>query len=82
MFNVIAVDEYKSEFHYYIITNKKDSSIEKSCIVHKIKRRMVAKYRRFILEGQEGLEPSTFCLRGRRSNQLSYWPKKLSWKIL
>ena len=21
-----------------------------------------------------GLEPTTFCLRGRRSNQLSYWP--------
>ena len=26
------------------------------------------------MEGQEGLEHSTFCLRGRRSNQLSYWP--------
>ena len=26
------------------------------------------------LEGQVGLEPTTFCLRGRRSNQLSYWP--------
>lgn len=24
------------------------------------------------LEGQVGLEPTTFCLRGRRSNQLSY----------
>jgi hypothetical protein len=28
----------------------------------------------FSLEGQVGLEPTTFCLRGRRSNQLSYWP--------
>ena len=27
-----------------------------------------------LLEGQVGLEPTTFCLRGRRSNQLSYWP--------
>jgi hypothetical protein len=27
-----------------------------------------------VLEGQVGLEPTTFCLRGRRSNQLSYWP--------
>ena len=26
------------------------------------------------LEGQVGLEPTTFCLRGRHSNQLSYWP--------
>ncbi len=26
------------------------------------------------LEGQEGLEPSTPCLKGRCSNQLSYWP--------
>ena len=26
------------------------------------------------MEGQEGLEPSTCCLRGSRSNQLSYWP--------
>ena len=32
----------------------------------------------FLLEGQEGLEPSTFCLRGRRSNQLSYWPSSES----
>ena len=29
----------------------------------------------FSLEGQVGLEPTTFCLRGRRSNQLSYWPE-------
>ena len=28
----------------------------------------------YFLEGQVGLEPTTFCLRGRRSNQLSYWP--------
>jgi hypothetical protein len=28
----------------------------------------------FSLEGQLGLEPRTLCLRGRCSNQLSYWP--------
>ena len=28
----------------------------------------------FFMEGQEGLEPSTCCLRGRSTNQLSYWP--------
>ena len=27
-----------------------------------------------IMEGSVGLEPTTFCLRGRRSNQLSYDP--------
>ena len=27
------------------------------------------------LEGPVGLEPTTFCLRGRRSNQLSYGPR-------
>ena len=32
------------------------------------------KGRAFFMEGQMGLEPMTFCLRGRRSNQLSYWP--------
>ena len=26
------------------------------------------------MEGQVGLEPTTPCLRGRCSNQLSYWP--------
>ena len=35
--------------------------------------------RTLCLEGQEGLEPSTFCLRGRRSNQLSYWPGLLQY---
>ena len=27
-----------------------------------------------LMVGQRGLEPRTFCLRGRHSNQLSYWP--------
>ena len=27
-----------------------------------------------VLEGQMGLEPMTPCLKGRCSNQLSYWP--------
>ena len=27
------------------------------------------------MEGQAGFEPATCCLRGSRSNQLSYWPK-------
>ena len=32
-----------------------------------------------LLEGQVRLELTTFCLRGRHSNQLSYWPaSKLS----
>ncbi len=34
------------------------------------------------LEGQVGLEPTTFCLRGRRSNQLSYWPIDYSHEIV
>ncbi len=29
------------------------------------------------MEGQVGLEPTTPCLRGRCSNQLSYWPVTL-----
>jgi hypothetical protein len=38
------------------------------------KYRPVAKRSVFSLEGQLGLEPRTPCLRGRCSNQLSYWP--------
>ena len=30
------------------------------------------------MEGQVGLEPTTPCLRGRCSNQLSYWPILMS----
>ena len=29
----------------------------------------------FLLAGATGLEPATFCVTGRRSNQLSYAPK-------
>ena len=29
------------------------------------------------MEGQEGFEPSTRGLKGRCSNQLSYWPGEL-----
>ena len=28
------------------------------------------------MAGWTGLEPATFCVTGRRSNQLSYHPKK------
>ena len=42
--------------------------------VNAAKRKRLRRGRRFLLEGQRGLEPRTPCLRGRCSNQLSYWP--------
>ena len=36
----------------------------------------ILKDKTFSMEGQVGLEPTTPCLRGRCSNQLSYWPTR------
>ena len=46
----------------------------KSRLTPSTKKHPTKKVGRFFVVGQVGLEPTTFCLRGRRSNQLSYWP--------